>query len=54
LNWAPFLGVPTGVVDDLTPDLPSRLDRTGPGWEHVTTLSNAKRIARKANRREQH
>lgn len=55
LNWKPLLGVPTGVVDDNMKDFPSVIsseDKTGPGWEHVTTLSNAKRIARRANRLE--
>jgi hypothetical protein len=52
LDWAPLFGVPTGVIDDTTPDLPSTLDRTGPGWEHVTTLSTARAVARWANRNE--
>jgi hypothetical protein len=51
LNW-PLLGVATGAVDDTQPHLPSTLDRTGEGWEYVTTLRNAKRIARWANRNE--
>ena len=52
LNWRPILNVATGVVDDLQPDEPSTLNRTGVGWETVTTLSNARRIARWANRKE--
>lgn len=52
LNWRPILGVATGVVDDTMPERPSRLDRTGAGWEHITTLSNARRIARWANRKD--
>jgi len=50
LNWRPILNVETGVVDDLRPDEPSVIDRDGPGFKYVTTYSNAKRIARKANR----
>lgn len=52
LNWKPIFNIETGVIDDLRPDEKSILDRTGPGWEHITTLSNAKRIARWANRKE--
>lgn len=50
LNWRPILGVRTGVVDDTQPWLPSRVVRKGAGWQYVTTLSRAKRIARHANR----
>jgi hypothetical protein len=50
LDWRPILGVETGVVDDTRPDQPSEIDKSGPGWEHVTTYSRAKSIARRANR----
>jgi hypothetical protein len=46
------LGVETGAVYDTMPNEPSTLDRTGAGWQYVTTYSNAKRIARRANRAE--
>ena len=49
---SPFLGVPTGTVKDSTPDQPSTLDRTGTGWEYITTLHTARAIARWANRNE--
>ena len=49
LNWKPILGVETGTVKDTRPDEPSKVDKTGPGWEFVTTYSNAKWIARWAN-----
>lgn len=52
LNWRPFLGVETGVVDDTRPDEPTAIDHDGPGFKYVTTYSNAKRLARKANRLE--
>lgn len=50
LNWRPLLGVETGVVDDTRPHEPSNFDHDGPGFKYVTTFSNAKRIARRANR----
>lgn len=50
LDWKPLFGVETGVVDDTRPDEPSTLDRSGAGFKYVTTYSNAKRIARWANK----
>ena len=47
-----FIGVPLGTVKDSTPYLPSTLDRTGTGWEYVTTLHTARAITRWANRNE--
>jgi hypothetical protein len=46
----PLLGVKSGCVYDLRPDEPRAFEYPEHGFKYVTTLHNAKRIARKANR----
>jgi hypothetical protein len=46
----PLIGVKAGCVYDLYPDEPRAFEYPEHGFKYVTTLSNAKRIARKANR----
>lgn len=46
----PLLGVKAGAVYDLRPHEPRAFEYPEHGFKYVTTLHNAKRIARKANR----